>query len=997
MAVVQIKVGGVDLTSKIVFGKSRFVSAVNGAVGEADILVDDEDRSITPVTGAALELIVDDEPVWTGYVVSYDRTYVFPALNVTDFGLARFFRLRGVDLNILFLRRYVFNQSTPENPLGTLFPPGTADTTAIEDLIANFLDLSGDGLDTSTFVENVGDINVDQDARAWAGGDTWQRAMSSIASLPAAVYFLAPTRDLVYTDANTQTADKALTDQPGSTQAATDGFGTDSTDGWFGWTYDFGTASFASVSGGEAHGVIPYPAGAIGQYRDLLDVSGSIHWSILTRFRINAETAYVDPSYGLFIGNFGIDIEVFGDLDTDELIVNYAAYTTDEGNFSDDFPWDADYRFAEFLVVDGVAEVRVWKDGDPRPSTPDITAIAATPVAPSAPPYLNSIYSQLIMGSTGGGSGNGIFDIDYITVTRYDAEVAGAGYREMTIINDGTGLANDVLAWGVGYGSDEPVFVRDDDATSLAEHGRWQAGITRPGVYKQATIDRIASSIVDGSPESQRGAKDNKVAVEVVTFESGFLPAQKVDFTSTVFGFNDIIPIRRMTVTFEAPDTPKYTLILSHDIDAPFGFFDPFLLKFPRLILPQLDGWISLPPVMLFYVECYPNIAPPDDGPGWGPDWSGSDTGFAEDASDVPQSPTPLPVRSIVDLAIRWNWANYVTSSPSGSPGIIDTGAKSIWLRSQSVPSPKDNIHATYYIVSTSDESGDIADAVINDSVFANQTGSMEWSTMLAIHPAGSPGGTFFGLKIANWTGTSNHIAGVYSWNDNHEDDIGLPVTQGPGSLVAVGLMGPVGWSPSAQDAAPALFNGIAGTLTIDGDPTQLTITFVNDADMVTVSETILAADYGGPFAYTDGLEVAMLAGQRGSYANGFNSGILGYRRTVHGYAFSIDRTALKLWDDGDPEPPDGMVCGPVYSTTFIPQVSLFGLGRIEVPTKLSATEYATSFAILPGSLQVKISGLLQRPGVDFTQTDANKFEFTSPVDPTETVWVKYQTGGAVA
>ncbi len=95
----------------------------------------------------------------------------------------------------------------------------------------------------------------------------------------------------------------------------------------------------------------------------------------------------------------------------------------------------------------------------------------------------------------------------------------------MVITRDATGMVNDMLGWGIGYGLQTPIFDRDSDAPSVAAHGVWQAGTVRSGVYKQATIDRIVDSIVYGSPSNQRGAKDDRVGVSLVTYQIGFLPA----------------------------------------------------------------------------------------------------------------------------------------------------------------------------------------------------------------------------------------------------------------------------------------------------------------------------------------------------------------------------------------------------------------------------------------------------------------------------------------
>src|SRR6267154_1974283 len=63
-----------------------------------------------------------------------------------------------------------------------------------------------------------------------------------------------------------------------------------------------------------------------------------------------------------------------------------------------------------------------------------------------------------------------------VTEIKVYAEIGGltVGYREMGITKDGTSLANDVLAWGLGYGSTAPVFHREIDAPSESRHGLWQ-------------------------------------------------------------------------------------------------------------------------------------------------------------------------------------------------------------------------------------------------------------------------------------------------------------------------------------------------------------------------------------------------------------------------------------------------------------------------------------------------------------------------------------------
>ncbi len=379
MSVVTILIDGVDETDSVLFDTAHFESQVNAVSGTCAIRVRDLANNKSFVGGAPLLLIVDGETVWRGFIATAVRTYVFPVVE-TDPGLGRYWDITGTDVNILLTRRIVFDQATPTTILAPLLPPHTADTTAITELLDDWLDLSGDGLDTTTFVENVGDTTWTQEGRAWMGSNTWAQAMQSIASLPAAIYYIDPDLNFVYTDVDTPNAAFALSDVPDGTTSK--------------------------------------------------------------------------------------------------------------------------------------------------------------------------------------------------------------GYSSMEVLQDGSSLANDVFAWGIGYGSSVPVFVRDQDATSIATHGLWQFATTAFGVYLQSTIERIAASIIDGSPQSKRGAKNDRVAVMCTTFEPGLRVAQKVDFSSEVFGFTDVIPIRKMEIDFNGPDTPKYQLTLSHEIDTPLSLIDPF----------QLPGFVLDPP-----------------------------------------------------------------------------------------------------------------------------------------------------------------------------------------------------------------------------------------------------------------------------------------------------------------------------------------------------------------------------------------------------------------
>jgi hypothetical protein len=183
------------------------------------------------------------------------------------------------------------------------------------------------------------------------------------------------------------------------------------------------------------------------------------------------------------------------------------------------------------------------------------------------------------------------------------------GYREMQLYNDATQMVNDALIWGLMLGGNGIIaFHREEDATSISSHGRWQYGELNGSMYKQATVTRRAESLVDGSPLSKRGGKIDKIGFAVTVFQDGFRVAQKVDISSEVFGFNDVIPIRRMDISFATKKKLRYRLYISHEIDMPWNYFDNYYYNFSFPDIPVLEPvFPPFPPVLP------PNICDPED------------------------------------------------------------------------------------------------------------------------------------------------------------------------------------------------------------------------------------------------------------------------------------------------------------------------------------------------------------------------------------------------
>jgi hypothetical protein len=203
---------------------------------------------------------------------------------------------------------------------------------------------------------------------------------------------------------------------------------------------------------------------------------------------------------------------------------------------------------------------------------------------------------------------NGVFYIDpykdlhFVDVETVDAANAlsdrpdggESSFRQFEHVENGAKLVNDAMVWGAGTGSTSIAFARVQDAASQAAHGLWQYGEFTSQLYKQASVNQRADSIVNGSVQSKRGGKDDQVSWSVTTFDWSFSVGEKVQIESESWGVSDIVPIRRLTVRFPTPTDPKLELLLSHEIDQPWNFyefffptigihFDPFIIQFPTL------------------------------------------------------------------------------------------------------------------------------------------------------------------------------------------------------------------------------------------------------------------------------------------------------------------------------------------------------------------------------------------------------------------------------
>ena len=110
---VEILYDGDDITSHVMFSSAHFDMLMGGAPGTCEMTVVDRDQVMSFVTGKEIQLIIDGEYMWGGYLTSVTRKFAFPVVDTTDVPEVsqRLWVLRGVDYNILFDKRVFRNPS----------------------------------------------------------------------------------------------------------------------------------------------------------------------------------------------------------------------------------------------------------------------------------------------------------------------------------------------------------------------------------------------------------------------------------------------------------------------------------------------------------------------------------------------------------------------------------------------------------------------------------------------------------------------------------------------------------------------------------------------------------------------------------------------------------------------------------------------------------------------------------------------------------------------
>jgi hypothetical protein len=222
---VVIRYNGVDITADVELRSATFTALVNGATGSASLKVRDDARTHSFTSGGSLTVDIGGQRMWGGFVTRAQKVYPFAAYD-TDVQQSRYWQLQGVDYNILFNKRIVFDAAHPATKLSFDYAVGTYDDTIIADLFDNYLTLGGDGLSRAG-VDRVDVVTLDIKGvtsgkgsltggrgQIASAGYTWKQAMDVISRATGAVYYIDPDKVLNYVDVDTPDAPYGLSDNP---------------------------------------------------------------------------------------------------------------------------------------------------------------------------------------------------------------------------------------------------------------------------------------------------------------------------------------------------------------------------------------------------------------------------------------------------------------------------------------------------------------------------------------------------------------------------------------------------------------------------------------------------------------------------------------------------------------------------------------------------------------------------------------------------------------
>ena len=215
---IQILYEGDDITADVEIRTARFMTQAGPQIGQAQLRVRDKTRTYATGyfhAGGVLELYINGSREWDGWVMTVDRQWAFDVEDTTVPDAApRWWALTGYDRNLLFTRRYHYDKADPASVYFGSYPADSLDRNVILDVLANYTDLDQDGIDIVSGITSVGPIDPYSAFKAVTAAQALGQSMARMALQNGALFFIDPDRVFRYVDDQSETAPFRLSDEP---------------------------------------------------------------------------------------------------------------------------------------------------------------------------------------------------------------------------------------------------------------------------------------------------------------------------------------------------------------------------------------------------------------------------------------------------------------------------------------------------------------------------------------------------------------------------------------------------------------------------------------------------------------------------------------------------------------------------------------------------------------------------------------------------------------
>lgn len=219
MSTISIKYNNTDITNSVLFASARFEAQLGAFPGTFEFIVRDDEQLLSFSTGKEVTLDIDGVRYYGGFTTQVSQQLAIPVDDTTVISSiqTRQWVLRGADYNLLLDKRVVFNKAAPTQAIPIQSLPFT-DQQAVSKLCNEYLDLSGDGIDFSTYVDVVGPVVSTGTEFGYQGsGASWRKQMESISNQTGAIWYIDSSKKLHYQKVESLTPPWGFADKPNNT------------------------------------------------------------------------------------------------------------------------------------------------------------------------------------------------------------------------------------------------------------------------------------------------------------------------------------------------------------------------------------------------------------------------------------------------------------------------------------------------------------------------------------------------------------------------------------------------------------------------------------------------------------------------------------------------------------------------------------------------------------------------------------------------------------